>query len=166
MVEYRGKRMLIDGGPDPARLSTELDHLIPSWDRNIDVLVASHPHEDHLAGLPRLLDRYRIGAVIGAEVRGGGPASRSWNEILQSSGAEYHSVATGSRFMLADAHLAVLWPDRRHLNARQRTEGAHSTIDRSSCALIFEASLRSSLVTSRQIWIVASRQGSSPQLTS
>lgn len=124
LVEYRGKRMLIDGGPDPARLSTEIDRLIPSWDRNIDVLVASHPHEDHLAGLPRLLDRYRIGAVIGAEIRGGGPASRSWNEILQSSGAEYHSVATGSRFMLADAHLAVLWPDREALERAPEDGGS------------------------------------------
>ena len=115
LVEYHGKRMLIDGGPDPARLSTELDRLIPSWDRSIDVLVASHPHEDHLAGLPRLLDRYRIGAVVGAEVRGGGPASRSWNEILESRGADYHSVTSGSSFMLADARLAVLWPDRESL---------------------------------------------------
>lgn len=124
LVEYRGRRMLIDGGPDPARLSTELDRLIPSWDRSIDVLVASHPHEDHLAGLPRLLDRYRIGAVIGAEVRGGGPASRSWNEILQSRGAEYHSVATGSRFMLADAHLTVLWPDRGALERAPEDGGS------------------------------------------
>ena len=115
LVEYHGKRMLIDGGPDPARLSTELDRLIPSWDRSIDVLVASHPHEDHLAGLPRLLDRYRIGAVVGAEVRGGGPASRSWTEILESRGADYHSVTSGSSFMLADARLAVLWPDRESL---------------------------------------------------
>ncbi|MFM9165533.1 MAG: ComEC/Rec2 family competence protein, partial [Candidatus Limnocylindrus sp.] len=59
LVEVSGRRMLIDGGPDPARLSTELDRLIPAWDRRIDVLVASHPHEDHLAGLPKLLDRYR-----------------------------------------------------------------------------------------------------------
>ena len=124
LVEYRGKRMLIDGGPDPARLSTELDRLIPSWDRKIDVLVASHPHEDHLAGLPRLLDRYRIGVVLGAEVRGGGPASRSWNEILQSRGTEYHSVATGSRFMLADAHLAVLWPDREALERAPEDGGS------------------------------------------
>ena len=60
LVELQGRRMLIDGGPYPARLSVELDALIPSWDRKIDVLVASHPHEDHLAGMPRLLDRYQI----------------------------------------------------------------------------------------------------------
>ena len=115
LVEYHGRRMLIDGGPDPSRLSTELDRLIPSWDRTIDLLIASHPHEDHLAGLPRLLDRYRVQAVIGAEVRGGGPASTSWNEILQFRETEYHSVSAGSSFMLAEAHLSVLWPDKEAL---------------------------------------------------
>jgi competence protein ComEC len=115
LIEYRGKRMLIDGGPDPARLSTELDRIVPSWNRSIDLLVASHPHEDHLAGLPRLLDRYKIGAVLGAEVRGGGPASRSWNEILGSGVVPYYSVSAGSTFMFADAKMTVLWPDKEAL---------------------------------------------------
>ncbi len=48
----RGGRMLIDGGPDPDRLIVELDARIPPWDRRIDVLILSHPHEDHAGGLP------------------------------------------------------------------------------------------------------------------
>jgi competence protein ComEC len=124
LIEYHGKRMLIDGGPDPARLSTELDRIIPPWDRTIDLLVASHPHEDHLAGLPRLLDRYRIGTVIGAEVRGGGPASRSWNDILQAGGLQYYSVSTGSGFKLADAQLSVLWPDKEALQRAPEDGGS------------------------------------------
>jgi competence protein ComEC len=124
LIEYHGKKMLIDGGPDPARLSAELDRIIPSWDRSIDLLVATHPHEDHLAGLPRLLDRYRIEAVIGAEVRGGGPASRSWNDILQAGGIQYFTVSTGSRFMLADAQCSVLWPDKVALQRAPQDGGS------------------------------------------
>lgn len=111
LIELQGRRMLIDGGPDPARLSVELDALIPSWDRKIDVLVASHPHEDHLAGLPRLLDRYQIRTILGAETRGGGPASASWNDALSNRQLSYHSVTTGTTFMLGAARLNVLWPD-------------------------------------------------------
>ena len=46
----RGGRMLIDGGPDPDRLLVELDRRLPPWDRRIDILVLTHPHEDHVAG--------------------------------------------------------------------------------------------------------------------
>ena len=42
--------MLIDGGPIPSRLLLALDERIPPWDRRIDVLVLTHPHEDHVAG--------------------------------------------------------------------------------------------------------------------
>ena len=115
LVELQGRRMLIDGGPDPARLAVELDALVPSWDRKIDVLVASHPHEDHLAGLPRLLDRYQIRSVLGAETRGGGPASASWSELLRDRQVSYHTVTTGTSFMLGSARLEVLWPDQAAL---------------------------------------------------
>ena len=123
LVEVSGRRMLIDGGPDPARLSTELDRVIPAWDRRIDLLVASHPHEDHLAGLPKLLDRYRIAAVAGSEERGGGPAASSWREILASSRIAYHQVFTGDKFQLGAARLRVLWPDKSYLSLPPGNDG-------------------------------------------
>jgi beta-lactamase superfamily II metal-dependent hydrolase len=123
LVEVSGRRMLIDGGPDPARLSTELDRIIPAWDRRIDLLVASHPHEDHLAGLPKLLDRYRIASVVGSEDRGGGPAATSWKEILASSRISYRQVFTGDRFQLGAARLSVLWPDQTYLSLPPGNDG-------------------------------------------
>ena len=123
LVEVSGRRMLIDGGPDPSRLSAELDQIIPAWDRHIDLLVASHPHEDHLAGLPKLLDRYRITSVIGSEDRGGGPAASSWREILQRSRISYHQVFTGDRLQLGAARLSVLWPDKTYLSLPPGNDG-------------------------------------------
>ena len=123
LIEVSGRRMLIDGGPDPARLSAELDRIIPAWDRRIDLLVASHPHEDHLAGLPKLLDRYRVSSVIGSEDRGGGPAASSWREILQQSNISYHQVFTGERFAIGSAHLSVLWPDKTYLSLPPGNDG-------------------------------------------
>ena len=123
LIEVPGHRMLIDGGPDPSRLSAELDRIIPAWDRRIDLLVASHPHEDHLAGLPKLLDRYRVASVIGSEDRGGGPAASSWREILQQSNISYHQVFTGERFSIGAAQLRVLWPDKTYLSLPPGNDG-------------------------------------------
>jgi len=58
-----GRRLLVDGGPDPNGIVRALDERLPPWDRRIDILVLTHPHEDHVAGLALLLARYRVGRV-------------------------------------------------------------------------------------------------------
>lgn len=130
LVESRNVRMLIDGGPDPSRLSVELDRLIPAWDRRIDLVIATHPHEDHLAGLPRLADRYRVRSVAGAEQRGPGPAVASWEALMKSRGLPYATLTAGDRFDIGAAHVAVLWPDRTSLLSTP-SNGGRSLNDRS-----------------------------------
>ena len=58
--------MLVDGGPDATRLLVALDRRLPPWDRRLDAVVLSHPHEDHVAGLARLLERYRVAPRVRA----------------------------------------------------------------------------------------------------
>lgn len=58
-----GNQMLIDGGPDKSVL-TELGKALPFYDRKIDVLVATHPDKDHIAGLTYVLDRYEVGKIL------------------------------------------------------------------------------------------------------
>ena len=83
----RGGRLLVDGGPDPDRLLVELDRRIPPWDRRLDAVILSHPHEDHVAGLALLLDRYRVDRVLEPGMRGPGPGYAAWLERLARPGA-------------------------------------------------------------------------------
>jgi competence protein ComEC len=108
----RGSRMLVDGGPDPDRLLVELDRRVPPWDRRIDLLVLTHPHEDHVAGLALLLGRYRIGRVYEGGMRGPGPGYAAWAARLAAASAPARAtLSTGARIDLDDIGLKVLWPD-------------------------------------------------------
>jgi competence protein ComEC len=112
----RGGRMLIDGGPDPDRLLVELDRRLPPWDRRIDILVLTHPHEDHVAGLPLLLERYRIGRIYETGMRGPGPGYSAFAHDLGRVGAPPDGIlATGARIALDDIRFDVLWPDPGHV---------------------------------------------------
>jgi competence protein ComEC len=109
----RGGRLLVDGGPDPDRLLVVLDRHIPPWDRRIDAVILTHPHEDHVAGLALLLDRYRIGRVFEPGMRGPGPGYAAWLDRLGRPGAPIRlGLATGDRLRVDDIRLDVLWPDR------------------------------------------------------
>ena len=109
LLETRtGARMLVDGGPDPDRLLVALDERIPPWDRRLDVVVLTHPHEDHVAGLaadPRAVPRrarVRARACAG-RVRAGA----AWDAVLRDGAA--------ARGTLADRRAAAA---RRGLAAR------------------------------------------------
>jgi competence protein ComEC len=109
----RGGRLLIDGGPDPDRLLVALDRRIPPWDRRIDAIILSHPHEDHVAGLALLLERYRVGRVFEPGMHGPGPGYAAWARRLSAVGAPMRlGLAAGDRLSVDEIHLRVLWPIR------------------------------------------------------
>jgi len=109
----RGGRLLIDGGPDPDRLLVALDRRIPPWDRRIDAVILSHPHEDHVAGLALLLDRYRVGRVFEPGMRGPGPGYAAWSRRLsQLVTVSRQGLAAGDRLHVDEIDFQVLWPIR------------------------------------------------------
>ena len=114
----RGGRLLIDGGPDPTRLLVVLDGRIPPWDRRIDAVILTHPHEDHVAGLARLLARYRVGRVFEPGMRGPGPGYAEWLRRLNGSAAPIRMrLAAGDALAVDEIALHVLWPIRGRVPA-------------------------------------------------
>ncbi len=63
IVSPSGKRILVDGGPD-LRTLEKLGGSLPFFDRRIDLLVLTHPHLDHLASFPEIVDRYDVRAAV------------------------------------------------------------------------------------------------------
>lgn len=54
-----GKKVLIDGGRGKIVLN-ELGKNLGYFDRKIDVVIATHPDQDHIGGLPFVFDRYKV----------------------------------------------------------------------------------------------------------
>ncbi len=113
-----GGRLLVDGGPDPDRLLVALDRRIPPWDRRIDAVILSHPHEDHVAGLALLLARYHVDRVFEPGMRGPGPGYAAWLRELAGPEAPIRlGLASGDRLAVDEIEMRVLWPVRGHVPA-------------------------------------------------
>jgi competence protein ComEC len=141
-----GGRLLVDGGPDPDRLLVVLDRQIPPWDRRIDAVILTHPHEDHVAGLALLLDRYRVGRVFEPGMRGPGPGYAAWTERLAGPDAPTRSgLATGDRLSVDDVRMRVLWPDRNRVPLEPPDGG--TGINNVSIVLLGEVAGRRFLLT-------------------
>jgi competence protein ComEC len=59
-----GRQILIDGGAYPSILTDHLGREMPFFDRDIDLVIVTHPDGDHVAGLPAVLQRFQIGQLI------------------------------------------------------------------------------------------------------
>jgi competence protein ComEC len=69
-----GRTVLIDGGPDPDLTLRRLGANLPFFQRRIDLMLLTHPHEDHIAGLVEVLARFRVGMLIHAGIPFDNPA--------------------------------------------------------------------------------------------
>lgn len=55
----KGHNILIDGGPD-GTARAKLSRYLPFWDNDLDLVVLTHPHADHLIGLNPIVKRYKV----------------------------------------------------------------------------------------------------------
>ena len=106
-----GATMLVDGGPDPELTLRRLGANLPFWVRQIDVLVVSHPHQDHVAGLVDALDRFRVGTVLHAGIPFPNAAYDRLLTDAVDEGVVTRTVVAGETFALDGATtVEVLYP--------------------------------------------------------
>ncbi len=78
-----GNRMLIDGGGEPDEVADALDSRLPMWDREIDVVMLTHPDGDHVGGLPAVLDRFDVATVLHNGVESSTDAYSAWSDAIE-----------------------------------------------------------------------------------
>ncbi|MBC7263784.1 MAG: DNA internalization-related competence protein ComEC/Rec2 [Chloroflexi bacterium] len=124
-----GRQMMIDGGPAPSVVLAGLGKRIPFWDRDIDLLVLTHPDEDHLAGLVSILERYKVGAVLDTPLPHQSPSSARWQELLAKEQTQVVMAERGMTIDLGDGVTAeVLNPQRPIITGTSSDENNNSVV--------------------------------------
>ncbi|MBI2063465.1 MAG: MBL fold metallo-hydrolase [Candidatus Yanofskybacteria bacterium] len=108
LIDFNGKQILIDGGPD-SKILQELGRVMPFYDHSIDLVVLTHPHADHVTGLVEVLKRYEVEQIVENYTPYNTAEYAEWNKA-KSSVATIQAQA-GQTIDLGDgAALTVLYP--------------------------------------------------------
>ncbi len=106
-----GRQVLVDGGQDPRELMRALGERMPFWDRSLDLVALTHPHEDHLAGLVEVIRRYRVDVVMDSAYSQESQVAAAWRAAVEREGASTIWASQGQVVTLdAGITLEVLNP--------------------------------------------------------
>ena len=59
LIYRKSVQIVVDAGPGNAYLKCLSDH-VPFWDRQIEVVVNTHPQLDHFGGLINIFEHYKV----------------------------------------------------------------------------------------------------------
>ena len=109
LMSPEGAAVLVDGGPERDQVATELAAL---GLRRLDVVVASHPHADHIVGLPSVLARLPVGLLLQPGCPDPSPLQADLDRAIADEGIEVRNPRAGDAYVLGALRLDVLSPDR------------------------------------------------------
>ncbi len=72
-----GQNILIDGGPN-SRVVERLSAVLMPWDKKIDLMILTHPHDDHVSGLVNVIERFEVGRILYTGVSHDSPNYIAW----------------------------------------------------------------------------------------
>lgn len=101
--------ILIDGGPDSSVLS-KLGRAMPFYDHTIDLMVFTHAHSDHVAGLVEVVKRYEIEKVLYTGVPHTSPDFIAWQDLIEEKGIAMVVAQAGQEFLFDQVEFEVLYP--------------------------------------------------------
>lgn len=116
-----GNQMLVDGGPNKSVLSA-LGGVMPFYDHTIDVVVATHPDQDHISGLIDVLNRFSITAIFEPGANASTSAYQTLEKTIIEKKVPRILARRGMRIVLDEGvFLNILFPDRDVSNVETNT---------------------------------------------
>ena len=108
IIQSRNNLVIIDGGPN-YDMDSYIDNIIPFFSCNIDYVIISHPHSDHIRGINRIIKRCKVKYILYFNTK---YKSKEWNllkaEILNNQSI---NLQIGSSLRISDNEsIDILWP--------------------------------------------------------
>ena len=116
IVTPNARSVLVDGGPEREAAARLVGEALPFWDRSLDAVVLTHPHDDHARGLVQVLERYDVEHIVHRDIQHDGAAYDEWRRLAAQEGAVKVEAVQGRRFTLDGVLFEILWPPQELLS--------------------------------------------------
>ena len=127
IVTPSGRTILMDAGPDLTALQ-RLGEVLPLLRRRIDMIILSHPHQDHLGAFADILERYDVGAAMLTGIQYPNSDYLRMLRLLKEKHTRIIVPDPSKDIDLGDGVvLDVLWPKPGLFGKKGRDDDVHNT---------------------------------------
>ncbi len=110
--------ILIDGGSgrqvNDKNIISKLWKYLPFFDRELDMVISSHPHLDHLGGLLDVVKNIKVKRILQSGVRYNTAEYQEWNRLISSKNIDDDIAVSKKEYLFktsqGDVLLQVLYP--------------------------------------------------------
>lgn len=106
-----GKNMLIDAGPNSSS-DKVVGYLKKEGIKKIDVLVGTHPHEDHIGGMAEVIKNFDIGSIYMPKVTHTSKTYKRMLEAIKGKNLKINSAIEGMDIPLEGVEAKILAPSK------------------------------------------------------
>ena len=107
-IQQDNFQVLTDGGPDDA-IIYHLANKMPVDDKTIEIVVLTHPHEDHIRGLMNVLDEFIVEKVFINRIK---YENKAYRYLLEHYEDIIVEVKDGDTFKYGDILGTVIYPPK------------------------------------------------------
>ncbi len=112
---YKNIQILTDGGPDKKALNC-LGKYLPFWDRDIELVISTHPDADHSTGLIDVIKKYNVGMLLINPIDSGTQTIKALENAVGSRGVKVVNPVEGGEYGLSLIHLDVVNPSHEQVD--------------------------------------------------
>jgi len=102
-------QILIDGGPKNYVLK-ELDRVMPFFNKSFDLIVLTHPHYDHYAGLTEVVKRYEVKNLLITGVDTKDSGYLAFLDIIKQKKIKTFIAESHTDFLFGETYFDVIYP--------------------------------------------------------
>lgn len=111
LIEQGTTQVLIDGGKDGTTLLEGLGKYVPFWDRDIEMVVETHPDQDHIGALAELFRVYNVKTVLKTDMPGTSQTFKNLEDVIAREHSQVIQAHSGEKITFANgAEADVIFP--------------------------------------------------------
>lgn len=144
LIQRSTTQILIDGGPNQ-KVSDCLGKYMPFWDKTIELVILTHPQEDHYGGLIDVFKTYKVLKFGQYNVKSGSQSYQVLEKLVGGKGIEGMTLHQGMVIRLGMIYLDILHPSNGAQNKNANNDAVVSLLKYGKFKAVFMADVENQI---------------------